>query len=323
MTDTYDNTDVDALNQEANEVEDQQEDSTSADTNDDDDDLDFENLTEEEIAAINSIEGEDEDDANEDMDEVDDAEAENESNADVDDGADADESTTGSKSDDDKDRADIDVTNEAELVAIERTAIDEKYDAALQKLTDLGNKLDEGEIYDGAYQAEKAKIEREITRLQAADIKLSEKEDALAIQGETERQSHVVAFDTAVASFMNLPENQIFNDSKSAAFSALDKQLGFVAETMPPGTDFMTMLNAARKAVGAYIDLPESNTGKQASKPAEKEERYLPNISNMPSVVANTNEANKYAHIDKLSGPEQEKAIASMSDDARADYLNS
>lgn len=268
-------------------------------------------LTDDEIAAIEAEEGsDDETDSDNDgaADDIDTTEDDT-GNADEADDADTDND------------ADDDYQQEVATVAEKRTAIDAEFDAKLAELEALGKQYDDGDILDGAYNAAKARLDRELKRIEAREAELVTKEDAIAERETSQQEQFQNDFAAAVGDFMARPENAAFVEG-SPEFAALDQQLGVIAQSMAPGTPFDVLLDKARAAVSSYMTLPEA--GKQ-NKPADKnvkpEPEHMPSISNMPAVVANSNEGNKFAHLDKLGGPELERAIADMSEAQQAEYL--
>ena len=276
-----------------------------------DDDFDFAGLTDDEIAAIEAEEGsDDETDSDNDgaADDIDTTE-DDAGNADEADDADVDND------------ADDDYQQEAATVAEKRTAIDAEFDAKHAELAALGEQYDNGDILDGAYNTAKIRIERDLKRIEAREAELVTKEDAIAERETSQQEQFQNDFAAAVGDFMARPENAAFVEG-SPEFAALDQQLGVIAQSMAPGTPFDVLLDKARAAVSSYMTLPEA--GKQ-NKPADKnvkpEPEHMPSISNMPAVVANSNEGNKFAHLDKLGGPELERAIADMSEAQQAEYL--
>ena len=278
-----------------------------------DDDFDFAGLTDDEIAAIEAEEGSDDDEADSD----------NDSTADADDAGDdvaADNAETDSADDTDTTDQD-DYQQEVATVAEKRTAIDAEFDAKHAELAALGEQYDNGDILDGAYNAAKVRIERDLKRIEAREAELVTKEDAIAERETSQQEQFQNDFAVAVGDFMARPENAAFVEG-SPEFAALDQQLGVIAQSMPPGTPFDVLLNKARTAVSSYMDLPEAEKqDKPADKNVKPEPEHMPSISNMPAVVANSNEGNKFAHLDKLGGPELERAIADMSEAQQAEYL--
>lgn len=266
-------------------------------------------LTDDEIAAIEAEEGSD-----------DETDSDNDGAADD---IDTTEDDTGNadEADDADNDADDDYQQEAATVAEKRTAIDAEFDAKHAELAALGEQYDNGDILDGAYNAAKVRIERDLKRIEAREAELVTKEDAIAERETSQQEQFQNDFAVAVGDFMARPENAAFVEG-SPEFAALDQQLGVIAQSMAPGTPFDVLLDKARAAVSSYMDLPE--VGKQ-NKPADKnvkpEPEHMPSISNMPAVVANSNEGNKFAHLDKLGGPELERAIADMSEAQQAEYL--
>ena len=278
-----------------------------------DDDFDFAGLTDDEIAAIEAEEGSDDDEADSD----------NDSTADADDAGDdvaADNAETDSADDTDTTDQD-DHQQEAATVAEKRAAIDAEFDAKHAELTALGEQYDNGDILDGAYNAAKVRIERDLKRIEAREAELVTKEDAIAERETSQQEQFQNDFAVAVGDFMARPENAAFVEG-SPEFAALDQQLGVIAQSMPPGTPFDVLLNKARAAVASYMDLPAAEKqDKPTDKQTKQDPETMPSISNMPAVVPNTNDGNKFAHLDKLGGPELERAIADMSEAQQAEYL--
>lgn len=288
-----------------------------ADKVDADDDLDedfglsYDGLTQAEIDAIDS-EGSDDDETDSDNDG-----AADDIDTTEDDAGNADEADDADTDND----ADDDYQQEAATVAEKRTAIDAEFDAKHAELAALGEQYDNGDILDGAYNAAKVRIERDLKRIEAREAELVTKEDAIAERETSQQEQFQNDFAVAVGDFMARPENAAFVEG-SPEFAALDQQLGVIAQSMPPGTPFDVLLNKARTAVSSYMDLPEAEKqDKPADKNVKPEPEHMPSISNMPAVVANSNEGNKFAHLDKLGGPELERAIADMSEAQQAEYL--
>jgi len=186
----------------------------------------------------------------------------------------------------------------------------------------LGEQYDNGDILDGAYNTAKVRIERDLKRIEARESELVAKEDEIAERETSKQEQFQNDFTNAVTEFMARPENKSFVEG-SPEFAALDQQLGVIAQSMPPGTPFDVLLDKARTAVSSYMTLPEA--GKKESKPTDKsvkpDPETMPSISNMPAVVANSNDNGKFAHLDKLDGPALERAIADMSEAQQNEYL--
>lgn len=293
------------------------------DATDDDYDLDFTGLTDEEIAAINA----DDDQDGDDTDGVGDDVGDNSDSA-TDDSAKSDNDTSDSNTDGDNPDGphaeDDSFTQEAATVAETRAAIDAEYDAQLAKLDELGEKYDNGDIADGAYNAAKARLDRELKRIEVREAELVTKEDAIAERETSKQEQFQNAWATATTEFMARPENKVFVEG-SPEFAALDNQIGAIAPSMPPGTPFDVLLNKARSLVANYMTLPDAEATTQKDKPVDKavkpDPQTMPSISNMPAVVENTTDGNKYAHLDKLDGPALERAIADMPQAQQDEYL--
>lgn len=294
----------------------------------DDDDFDFTGLTQAEIDAINADDGDDDDNATSGTaDTSDDVGNNNDLAADDSAKSDNDTDDSGANGDDTDKRPDEDedFTKESATVAEKRAAIDAEYEAQLAKLDELGAKWDAGEIADGAYNAAKARLDRELKRIEVREAELVTKEDAIAERQTSEKEQFQNAWATATTEFMARPENKVFVEG-SPEFAALDSQIGAIAPSMPPGTPFDVLLNKARSLVANYMTLPETEASEQKQKPAGKSVKAdpdtMPSISNMPSVVPNSTDDNKFAHLDKLDGPALERAIADMPLAQQEEYLN-
>jgi hypothetical protein len=295
---------------------------------DNDDDLDedfglsYDGLTQAEIDAINSPDGDDYnegDEGDDDQDEDNEADTTDDSDAGDDDAAD----DAATDSADDADTTDQDdFAQEASTVADKRTAIDAEFDAKHAELVALGEQYDNGDILDGAYNAAKVRIERDLKRIEARESELVAKEDEIAERTSSQQEQEMQKFASAVTDFMSKPENKVFAEG-SPEHAALDTQLRVIAANVAPGTTYAEMLGKARMAVSSYMTLPDATeTDKPA--PKQKEEHgVMPSISNMPAVVANSNEGSKFAHLDKLDGPALERALADMTPEQEAEYLNS
>lgn len=295
------------------------------DSLDEDFGLSYDGLTQAEIDAINTDDGDDGDDEAED-----DTDADNNDGDDTtgDDGDDTEakqyqsDSDTDNHSDsNDTSLADDDYHQEVATVAEKRTAIDAEFDAKHAELAELGEQYDNGDILDGAYNTAKVRIERDLKRIEARETELVTKEDAIAERETSKQEQFKSDWEVAVTSFMDKPENKGFVEG-SPEFAALDQQLGVIAQSMRPGTPFDVLLDKARAAVSSYMTLPEAGKqDKPVDKAVKQDPETMPSISNMPAVVANTNEGNKFAHLDKLDGPALERAISDMSEAQQTEYL--
>lgn len=279
---------------------------------DTDDDLDedfglsYDGLTQAEIDAINSPDGDDDDNDQDDDAEVDTTDADN-----AGDDVAADNAETDTTDQDD-------FTQEAATVADKRASIDAEFDAKHAELAALGEQYDNGDILDGAYNTAKVRIERDLKRIEARESELVAKEDEIAERETSKQEQFQNDWAVAVTSFMDKPENKSFVEG-SPEFAALDQQLGVIAQSMPPGTPFDVLLDKARQAVSSYMAIEPMGV---QDKSVKAEPEHMPSISNMPSVVANSNEGNKFAHLDKLDGPALERAISDMSEAQQTEYLS-
>jgi len=293
-----------------------------------DDDLDedfglsYDGLTQAEIDAINADDGGDDDNDQDSAEADEDTEVDTTADSDAGDDNAADDAATDSADDTDTATQDDDFKQEAATVAEKRAAIDAEFDTKLEELEALGKKYDEGEILDGAYNAAKARLDRDLKRIEVRESELVSQEDKIAERETSEKEQFQADFASAVTDFMARPENKPFVEG-SPEFAALDNQLGVIAQSMPPGTPFDVLLDKARTAVASYMTLPEADkpAGKTDNKDKAPDPETMPSISNMPAVVPNSTDGNKFAHLDKLDGPALERAISDMSEAQQAEYL--
>lgn len=281
---------------------------------DDDDDFSFDGLTDEEIAAINSTDDADDEDGDSDEEDTtgDDDDGDNE-DADVDEDS-ANDDTTQPATDTSE------FEQEAASLAQRRSDIDAKYDDALARHKALGEKLDNGDIYEGAYNSERLSIEREIKRLEASEADLVTKEESVNSRQASAAEADQQAFVAAGQAFMLRPENSVFTEG-SAEYNALDQMMSAVGASLPADTPYEVVFDKARTAVASYMTLPEI-TDKTKPKAVKPEDKIMPSISGMPSVVANSTDAGKFAHLDKLSGQDYESALDAMTDEQQRAYLH-
>lgn len=292
-----------------------------------DDGFGFEGLTQAEIDAINAEDGDDDDSD----DEADDdsgaqgADADSDAHADsqVDDYQATKQTTddTGTGADDTDTSQQNDWQAEAATVADKRTAIDAEYDAEVEKLAELGKKYDDGDIMDGAYNAEKAKIDRNLKRIEVREAELVVKEDSISERQNTAEQTAQAEFIEVANAFFEKPENSVFVQG-SPEHAALSQQYDFAVSNNPQGTPYEVLLNKARSAVAVHMTLPEVKAV-APTKGKKPEDKIMPSISGMPSVVANSADAGKFAHIEKLTGQDYENAVANMSEEQERAFLHS
>ena len=308
------------------EIETAELDNLPADEANADDDLDedfglsYDGLTQAEIDAINSPEGDEDDGQDDNSEESAEVDTDNDSTTGDDDTADT--ATPDDAGEPTTDNQDDDWQQEVAATADTRAAIDAEFDEKLAELEALGEKYDNGDILDGAYNTAKTRIDRELKRIEAREAELVTKEDKIAKHEASQQEQQQQDFASAVSDFMARPENNVFVEG-SAEFAALDQQLGAIASAMAPGMSFDVLLDKARNAVGVYMDLPAAEQkAEQASKPADKQDpKTMPSISSMPSVVPNSTDDSKFAHLDKLSGDKLERALADMTPEQEAEYL--
>lgn len=213
--------------------------------------------------------------------------------------------------------ADEDIYDLIASVTTEMATIDEQRDAVLAEMEALAAQLDDGDIGQGKYDVDLRKLDLKLNKISekrdTAEQNLSAAEQKQAATANQQQQK----FNVAAQAFLDQPENQMFKPD-TPEWKSLDDQVRYL-QTTQPNLSPEIMLQKARKAVAAIIDLPDA-----AATPKGKIKRSAPDIpptlNSIPAVASN-NMSDEFAHLDNLTGVEHSRALARMSQADQNRYL--
>lgn len=197
----------------------------------------------------------------------------------------------------------------------ELATIDEQREEVLAKMEELAEQLDSGDIGQGKYDVELRKLDIELKKVTDQRGGVEQQLSTAERKQQTEQEKYVAQFSTVVQTFMGQPENQVFKEG-TPEYKALDDQVRYL-QTNQPNLDPATMLQKARNAVAAIMDLP---AGQPQAKPKRTAPDLPPTLNNIPAVASN-NVADEFAHLDSLTGVEHSRALARMSQADQNRYL--
>lgn len=202
-------------------------------------------------------------------------------------------------------------------------------EALIKQLEELASKVDEGDLTQGQYDVEKAKIDSALRRI---DAKIASDETLQAqITQHIEKGAgdahakYEAEFQTQAVAFLSKPENAIFNEDQKA-HTALQNVINQMAQSgMSEGLTPAQVLEQARAHVALRIKLPEpAKVEEKPTKPTgeRKKPDIPPNLSQMPAVIANAADGGEFVHLDKLTGVAYDAAYAKLTPSQQERYLN-
>lgn len=194
---------------------------------------------------------------------------------------------------------------------------------AENKVIDLGDQLENGEINQAKYEIEKRRIMREIEAIEASQLAtsqvLEERESALQEASTASNPWYVAATE-----FLSAPGNEVFNaagEHHEGLKNAIQFAVGLKAnENKTPAEIIAIASNAYRAMTGMSAQAPvAAPTPAKATKP---QPNIPPTLGMMQAALPNNDDA-PYAHLSNLSGPAYEAAYSKLSQDQRDAYLSS
>lgn len=195
---------------------------------------------------------------------------------------------------------------------------------AENKVIDLGDQLENGEINQAKYEIEKRRLMRDIESIEASQLMTSQ----VLEQKEAELQDASTASDPwyiAANDFLNAPGNEVFNaagEHHDGLKNAIQFAVGLKANENKTPAEIIAI------ASKAYRDMTGMSAPAVAAAPATpaKAPKLQPNIpptlGMMQAALPNNDDA-PYAHLSNLSGPAYEAAYSKLSQDQRDAYLSS
>ena len=195
---------------------------------------------------------------------------------------------------------------------------------AENKVIDLGDQLENGEINQAKYEIEKRRLMRDIESIEASQLMTSQ----VLEQKETALQDASVASDPwyiAANDFLNAPGNEVFNaagEHHDGLKNAIQFAVGLKAnENKTPAEIIAIASNAYRAMTGMSAPAVAATPVTQAKAP-KPQPNIPPTLGMMQAALPNNDDA-PYAHLSNLSGPAYEAAYSKLSQDQRDAYLSS
>lgn len=189
---------------------------------------------------------------------------------------------------------------------------------AENKVIDLGDQLENGEINQAKYEIEKRRLMRDIEAIEASQMTNAQ----VLEQKEAELQDASAASDpwyVAATEFLNAPGNEIFNaagEHHEGLKNAIQFAVGLKAnENKTPAEIIAIASNAYRAMTGMSAPATQA----KAPKP---QPNIPPTLGMMQAALPNNDDA-PYAHLSNLSGPAYEAAYSKLSQDQRDAFLSS
>lgn len=200
----------------------------------------------------------------------------------------------------------------------ELATIDEQREAVLAKMVELAEQLDSGDIGQGKYDVELRKLDIELKKVTEQRGGVEQQLSTAERKQQTEQEKYVAQFSAVVQTFLAQPENQVFKEG-TPEFKALDDQVRYL-QTTQPNLDPATMLQKARNAVAAIMDLPAATAQPPAAKPKRGTVDIPPTLAQIPA--AESNAQDEFAYLDKLSGDAYTAALAKLTPEQQQRFLN-
>jgi len=195
---------------------------------------------------------------------------------------------------------------------------------AENKVIDLGDQLENGEINQAKYEIEKRRLMRDIEAIEASQLMTSQ----VLEQKEVELQDASAASDPwyiAANDFLNAPGNEIFNaagEHHDGLKNAIQFAVGLKAnENKTPAEIIAIASNAYRAMTG--MSAPAAAAAPATPAKAPKPQPNIPPTLGMMQAALPNNDDAPYAHLSNLSGPAYEAAYSKLSQDQRDAYLSS
>lgn len=199
-------------------------------------------------------------------------------------------------------------------------------DDTLNKLRELADQYDEGEIPQGKYDVQKLELERELRR----NERLYEKLEGELEQVSSEANSKISEYQDArrnawrneLIEFLNDPANEVIGSNPNIA-EQFDNLLASMGKSgVFEGLNNKQILQSVRNQLSFHVpelrDKPYTPT--PAEKPKNKPAKPRHENSNVPASLSQMNVKevpadDPFAYIRKLSGVEYEQAISKLSEE--------
>ena len=215
----------------------------------------------------------------------------------------------------------VDIQSQLADFAQRESDIDARFEQNVEALRELANKYTDGEIGEGDYQAEKARLDREARKIEFEEQALLNQKSQVQTQADAQQAQIQNDFTSAADAFLDRLENKDVFVAGSPELTALDQQIQILSQTLPPTTTYAELFDKARSVVATYMNLPSSGGEAQQPQKANVPQPAIPpNLGQMQAVVNNSVD-DKFAHIDKLSGLDYDRALERLSDAELTEYM--
>lgn len=215
----------------------------------------------------------------------------------------------------------VDIQSQLADFAQRESDIDARFEQNVEALRELANKYTDGEIGEGDYQAEKARLDREARKIEFEEQALLNQKSQVQTQADVQQAQIQNDFTSAADAFLDRPENKDVFVAGSPEITALDQQIQILSQTLPPTTTYAELFDKARSVVATYMNLPSAGGEAQQPQKANVPQPTIPpNLGQMQAVVNNSVD-DKFAHIDKLSGLDYDRALERLSDAELTEYM--
>ena len=215
----------------------------------------------------------------------------------------------------------VDIQSQLADFAQRESDIDARFEQNVEALRELANKYTDGEIGEGDYQAEKARLDRDARKIEFEEQALLNQKSQVQTQADAQQAQIQNDFTSAADAFLDRSENKDVFVAGSPELTALDQQIQILSQTLPPTTTYVELFDKARSVVATYMNLPSAGGEAQQPQKANVPQPTIPpNLGQMQAVVNNSVD-DKFAHIDKLSGLDYDRALERLSDAELTEYM--
>ncbi len=198
-------------------------------------------------------------------------------------------------------------------------------DDTLNKLRELADQYDEGEISQGKYDVQKLELERELRR----NERLYEKAESELEQVSSEANSKISEYQDArrnawrneLIEFLNDPANEVIGSNPHVA-EQFDRLLASMGSSgVFEGLNNKQILQSVRNQLSFFVpELRDKPYTPKAAKQKDKPAKPRHENSNVPASLSQMNVKevpadDPFAYIRKLSGVEYEQAISKLSEE--------
>lgn len=198
-------------------------------------------------------------------------------------------------------------------------------DDTVNKLRDLAEKYDDGEIAQGKYDVEKMNLERLLRRQEQALFKIEQAQEDLQSEAQTKIETYQEgarqAWQNDLMTFLNHPSNSLIMNNRHIAeqFDQIMQQMGQAG--VFNGLNNMQILNSVRNQLSFHIpQLSETPyTPEQPKQAKQKPPKPTHDNVQVPTSLSQMQaqelpQDDPYAYIRKLSGVAYEKALSKLSE---------